>query len=60
MQASISAIFNRCAAAHWCDAKGPQVCGGSLGKGRKKREKNWGITKFWKYMINIIFKKHNL
>jgi hypothetical protein len=37
---SKAAIFNRCAAAHRCDAKGPQVCGGSLGEGRKEAIKN--------------------
>jgi hypothetical protein len=31
---SRSAIFNRCA------AKGPQMCGGSLGEGRKEARKN--------------------
>jgi hypothetical protein len=28
--ASKPAIFNWCVAAHWCDAKGVQVCGKSL------------------------------
>jgi hypothetical protein len=37
---SRSAILNRCAAVYWCDAKGPKVCRGSLGEGRKERRKN--------------------
>jgi hypothetical protein len=35
----MAAIFNRRAAAHWCVAKGPQVCRGSLGEGRKEERK---------------------
>jgi hypothetical protein len=35
-QMSRSAICNRCAASHRCDAKGPQVCRGSLEEGRKE------------------------
>jgi hypothetical protein len=31
-----------CAAAHWCDAKGPQMCSGSLEEGQKETRKNWG------------------
>jgi hypothetical protein len=36
-----AAIFNRCPAAHWCYAKGPQVCRGSLGGRSKGSEKKW-------------------
>jgi hypothetical protein len=36
---SRSAIFDRCVAAHWCDAKGRQVCHGSLGRSSKRSEK---------------------
>jgi hypothetical protein len=42
-QFSRSAIFNRCAAAHWCDAKGPQVCYENLREGRKEGRKNVGL-----------------
>jgi hypothetical protein len=34
-----SAIFNRCAVVHWCDAKGPQICRGSLGESRQEARK---------------------
>jgi hypothetical protein len=37
---SKTAIFNRCAAAHWFDVKGPYVCRGSLREGRKEDRKN--------------------
>jgi hypothetical protein len=40
-----AAIFSPCAAAHWCDVKGPQVYRGSLGEGRKEARKNLGIKK---------------
>jgi hypothetical protein len=37
---SRSAIFDGRAAAHLCDAKGPQVCRGSLMEGQKKKGRN--------------------
>jgi hypothetical protein len=42
---SRSAIINRCAASHWREAKGPQVCGGNLGECRKEARKNLGTKK---------------
>jgi hypothetical protein len=34
------AIFNLCSAAHWCNAKGQQVCNGGFRKGPKEEKKN--------------------
>jgi hypothetical protein len=41
-------IFNQCAAAQWCDMKGPQVCCRSLGEGQKEAGKKLRIKKIIK------------
>jgi hypothetical protein len=53
------AISNRCAAAYWCDAEGPQVRSGIWGKVGKKRESNWGI-KFVEIHGSIISKNNTM
>jgi hypothetical protein len=61
----MAAIFNLCAAAHWCEAKGRQMCRRNLGEGRKearKKLRNKNIAKIHnkKSIINIIFKNNTI
>jgi hypothetical protein len=58
--ASKAANFKRCATAHWCDEKSPQVFPGSLGKVERREEKSRGYKKLSKTMIDIVFKNNTL
>jgi hypothetical protein len=55
-----AAIFNPCAAARRCDAKGPQVCREGLGQVRKEAKKKMRNKTSPKSMISIIFKTNTM
>jgi hypothetical protein len=52
----VTAIFNWRSAAHWCDARGPQACCGSLREdGKEARKKIEKLKKKFWLILGILY-----